>query len=641
MELLSFLSITGFALGWQRWRGSSGSSAILHAVSAALVVLFLAALANTLSSAVVILLATGSFLACYECYRHLRNGEQFPVPLGIFAVLGVLYWLLHSGSSLYYYDEYSHWGVFLREMLASKALWGADTNSMHPRYLPGTSLWQYYFAVYSGRPEGAAYLAQFVLLMTPLMVLWEKVAWRQVLWHIGLLALLIVLLFNFGHGFTSLYVDHLLGAWFAGILLNFLVERKNSNLVHLGSYLLPLAVIVLTKTTGVFFAMAVAGIIALLLLVPKTNEPQESMSRRWLRAAAFPSVTLVLCLSILFVWNSNRDSLAVEAGEGEAASLLGSIVSGQSVLTDRQQQELTRRFVEVLMHQQISKDEVSAQYNAFSYPIMSAFTERFRLTTFSMLGFSLIAIFLAWYALLAKEIRLRWLVASLSTWLTGVVYIAGLYLGYRYASKSDYDLLLSSYVRYSHSMLLPIALFCFSPLLPLFEGAQAKPVKLGEKLFVEKRFFIFAILLLAMYVFESPYLRPLYSEQPPHEFRVQTEPITERMRELTGNSPLWVFFPNDVENGVLGQMLQYQLSPGRVHVEETSVRLLTDPDSLREELRNWEYIWVANKNPEFQPAIEALIGRGLGDGLFRINLVGDQLQFVEVANSLGAGSQQQ
>jgi len=144
-----------------------------------------------------------------------------------------------------------------------------------------------------------------------------------------------------------------------------------------------------------------------------------------------------------------------------------------------------------------------------------------------------------------------------------------------------------------------------------------------------------------MYVFESPYLRPLYAEQPPHEFRVQTEPITERMRELTGNSPLWVFFPNDVENGVLGQMLQYQLSPGRVHVEETSVRLLTDPDSLQEELRNWQYIWIANKNPEFQPAIEALTGRGLGDGLFRITLVGDQLQFVEVANSLGAGSQQQ
>lgn len=640
MELLSFISIIGYALGWLHWRGSSASSALLHAVSAVIVVLFVVSLVNMLAIGVPLLLAAGIVLACYESVRHLRNGQQFPVPLGILAVLGAVYWLLHSGSSLFYYDEYSHWGVYLREMLASKALWGADTNSMHPRYLPGTSLWQYYFSVYSGRPEGAAFLGQFVLLLTPLMVLWEKIAWRHVLWHLGILVLLIVLIFNFGHGFTSLYVDHLLGAWFAGILLNFLVDEKAGSLPQLGSYLLPLAVLVLIKTTGVFFAVAVSGIIALLLVMQKDNASRTGLSRRWFKAVAFPSIALVLCMSILSIWNFNRDSLGVGDGQGEAASLLGSIASGESVLSEAQQEELTRRFVEVLMHQQISKDEVSAQYNAFSYPIMGAFNERFRLTTFSMLGFSLIAIFLAWYAVLANENRLTWLVAAASTWLTGVVYIAGLYLGYRYASRSDYDLLLSSYVRYSHSMLLPIALFCFSPLLPLFKGAQAPTVKLGENWFVERRFCIFAVTLFAMYVFESPYLRPLYAEQPPHDFRVQTEPVTDRMRELTGDSPLWVFFPNDVENGALGQMLQYQLSPGRVHVEEDSARLLTETATLREELRNWDYIWFANKNPEFQNAIEKLLGQGLGDGLFRINHADNRLQFVEVENALRPAERQ-
>ncbi|MGI9202725.1 MAG: hypothetical protein ACR2Q3_01875 [Woeseiaceae bacterium] len=638
MELLSLLTVAGFALSWQRWRDTTASSALLHAVSAMLVLLFVGALLNLLLPVAVLLLASGTMLSVTELVRIRRNRLAIPVPIGVLVVSGILYWLVHSGSSLFYYDEYSHWGVFLREMLASSALWGADTNSMHPRYLPGTSLWQYYFAVYSGRPEGAGYLAQFILLLTPLMVIWEKIAWRQVLWHIGLMALLIVLLFNFGHGFTSLYVDHLLGAWFAGILLNFLVDQKARSLAQLGSYLLPLAVLVLIKTTGVFFAIAVAGIIALLLIAPAENATRQSLSLRWLRAVAFPAVTLVLCISILSVWNLNRNALDVGDGAGEAASLMGSIVSGESVLTDAQQQELTRRFVEVLMHQQISKDIVSAQYNAFSYPIMGAFTERFRLTTFSLLGFSLIAIFLSWYVLLAKETRLAWLVASTSTWLAGVVYIGGLYLGYRYASKSDYDLLLSSYVRYSHSMLLPIALFCVSPLLPLFSGAQGQAVKLGENLFVERRFCFFAVGLVALYIFESPYLRPLYVEQPPHDFRIQTEPVTDRMRELTGNSTLWVFFPNDVENGALGQMLQYQLSPGRAHVEENSDRLLNDLDALRKELRNWEYIWFANKNPEFQNAIESLLGQGLGDGLFRINPVGDRLQFVEVDNALGASS---
>lgn len=635
MEILSLISIVGISLGWQHWRGSSASVALLHAVSAVIMLLFLAALLNVLTVVVVLLLASGACLACYESLRHLQRGHPFPVPLGILAVLGILYWFLHSGSSLLYYDEYSHWGVFLREMLASNALWGADTNSMHPRYLPGTSLWQYYFAVYSGRPEGAGYLAQFVLLLTPLMALWEKVAWRDVLWHLGLLALLIVLLFNFGHGFTSLYVDHLLGAWFAGILINFLVDQKARSISQLASYLLPLAVLVLIKTTGVFFAVADAGIIALLLLIVNEDGGTPGRpSQRWLRAVAFPCVTLVLCISILSVWNLNRDSTGVGDGEGEAASLMGSIASAESVLTDAQQQELTRRFIDVLMHQQISKDEISAQYNAFSYPIMGAFTERFRLTTFSLMGLSLIAIFLSWHGVISKDIRLSWVVASGSTWLAGAVYITGLYLGYRYASKSDYDLLLSSYVRYTHSMLLPIALFCFTPLLPLFRGAPTQPVKLGENLFIERRFAIFAVGLVAIYLLEPPYLRPLYTEQPPHDFRIQTEPVTDRLRVLTGDSPLWVFFPNEVENGVLGQMLQYQLSPGRVHVEESADRLIANPVALREELRNWEYIWFANKSPEFQSASEVLLGQIIGDGIFRVDIVDDQVQFVAIADPL-------
>lgn len=635
MELLSLVSVVGFALGWQHWRNTTASVALLHAVSAMLLLLFAAALLNLLLPVTVLLLAGGTVLAATEPVRIYRHQLPVPVPIGVLMVCGFLYWIVHSGSSLFYYDEYSHWGVYLREMLASNTLWGADTNSMHPRYLPGTSLWQYYFAVFSGKPEGAGYLAQFVLLLTPLVVFWEKIAWRQVLWHLAILALLIVLLFNFGHGFTSLYVDHLLGAWFAGILLNFLVDPKTRSYSQIASYLLPLAFLVLIKTTGVFFAVAAAGIIALLLLTAQDDDGNRiSLSQRWFRAVSFPAVTLLLCVLILSVWSFNRDSMGIEDEDRAASSVIGSIASGESVLTDVQQQELTRRFIDVLLHQQISKDEVSAQYNAFSYPIMGAFTDRFRLTTFSLMGLSLIVIFLSWHAVVSKDTRQSWVIASASTWLAGAVYVTGLYLGYRYASKSDYDLLLSSYVRYSHSMLLPIALFCFSPLLPLFKGAPTPPIKLGENLFMQRRFVFFAVGLVAMYLFEPPYLRPLYTTQPPHDFRIQTEVVTDRMRELTGASALWVFFPNDVENGALGQMLQYQLSPGRVHVEESAEALIENPVALRGEMRNWEYIWFANKNPEFQSAAKVLIGQEIGDGLFRIQEVDDEVQFIPVADAL-------
>ncbi len=635
MELLILIPTVGFALACQRLQRSTYSAGLLIAVSSMVVTLFLASLIDMLKPASVMLMLAGTILFVSEGYRYFRDRTPIPVPIGVFVILCTAYWLVHSDSSLFYYDEYSHWGVYLREMLAQNALWGADTNAMHPRYLPGTSLWQYLFALFSQKPEGAAYLAQFALLVTPLMVLWQGVRWKDYYWHAGILLLIIILLFNFGHGFTSLYVDHLLGTWFAGILLNFLVDRKGSSVYQLTTYLLPLLVLVLIKTTGVLFALADAGIIALLLLMMRT--PDGALipaGERWRRAITFPVVTLMLCISVLSVWNMNRDTMGIEAGAGTASSLVGNIASRESVLTEVQQAELKSRFLRVLLHQQISKDEVSAQYNAFSYPVMEAYKDYFRLTTASLMAFSLIAIFLLWHTTVSKAERRSWVVAAGSVWLAAAVYVAGLYFGYLYSSVSDYALLLSSYVRYAHSMLLPVLLLCFAPLLPVIAGARLPLVKLSENISVERRSLVFVIVLAAMLVFEQPYLERLYKPQPPHDFRLQTEPVTDRLRGITGDATMWVFLPNDVTNGVLGQMLQYQLSPGRVYVEESADALMDDPLQLREELRNWEYIWFANRNPAFQAASEALVGQDLGDGLFRIEKVGAEVQFIPVADAL-------
>ena len=46
-----------------------------------------------------------------------------------------------------------------------------DTNASHPDYPPGAAVWQYLFILIPSYGEGTVYLAQFVLLMTPLLVL--------------------------------------------------------------------------------------------------------------------------------------------------------------------------------------------------------------------------------------------------------------------------------------------------------------------------------------------------------------------------------------------------------------------------------------------------------------------------------------
>lgn len=632
MEILSIVPVVGLALAWRRWQGVAASTALLHAVSAMVVILFLGALLTLLFPTTILLMVVGVFFFVVEAYRMYRERIPPPVPIGIFTILAVLYSLIHADSALVYYDEYSHWGVFIKEMLTSDELWGADTNALHPRNLPGTTLWQYFFAVFSERPEGASFLAQFTLLLTPLMVLWERITWKQVHWQFGVLVLVIVAVFNFGHGFTSLYVDHLLGAWFVGILLNFLRIQREKQWRQLAVFLLPLSVLVLTKATGALFAIAAAAIIALFILAFERQSGANAINKaQWSKAIAFPVIASVVCVSILSVWSSNRESLAVTGTQVDStASIVSGIAARQSVFTEAQKTELSRRFSRILFHQQISKDKVSAQYNAFSYPVMAAYTDRFRLTTVSLLGFSLIALYFLWRGIVSADLRLPWLAGAVSVWLTAIFYIGALYLGTLYLSKSEAGLIFSSYVRYAHSMLLPVVLFCCAAMLPAFAGNRFPKVVMGENVTVPRHSLAFSIVLAAFLLFERPYVEPLYKKQIAPDFRVQTEPLANKVRASIGDASLWVFFPNSVNNGVLGEMLQYVLTPGHTYVEEDPNVVLHDNGELRNELRNWEYVWLASRNPETEIAAKKLLGQDLSEGVFRIDSDGEDLVFTPV-----------
>ncbi len=637
MELLSLIPVIGFALAWQHWQNTTAASAVLHAVSAILLVLFVASLVGVLLPVTVLLMAGGTALAAVEGRRYVRQQISLPVPFGIFAALCIVYWMIHSGSSYFYYDEYSHWGVYLKEILAQDQLWGADSNSMHPRYLPGTSLWQYFFAVFSRNPEGAAYLAQFALLLTPLLVLWEKTRWHQTIWHLGLLALVIISVSNFGHGFTSLYVDHLLGIWFAGVLLNFLLDIKDDRAKGLLLYLLPLTVIVLMKSTGVFFVLAAAGIMTLLLAAHKdSGSAGLARSERLRRAAVLPLATIALCISILAAWNANRDSLGIGADSTSTAGVVNLLVRRDSAADSARQAELARRYVEVVLHQQISKDEVSASFNAFSYPIMPLFTKRLRLTTASLIGFSLIAMFLLWRTEVPPDSRQSWAITAGGVWLSAVAYIGVLYLGYRSVAGTESGFGLSSYIRYSHSMLLPVVLFCFAPIVPAFADSRRPPVKLGTNLDVGRHTIIFSLALAALFAFERPYLQPLYTVQSPPEIRKVTEPMAVQLRAAIGDARLWTFFPVIDSNGFFVQLLQYQLTPGPTYVEQDTTVLLENQAALKDELRNWEYVWFVVKDPTLDAALERLIGGKVTARVFRINISRGNITFEPVTGIFAA-----
>ena len=104
-------------------------------ISLSCIALYLGALAGLLQWTAWGLWGLGGIAFVFWCLTEFRRGNSLAtvwVPL----VLLILFWWIHADSQFLYWDEYSHWGVYVREMSVTHQLWTAETNAAHPDYPP-------------------------------------------------------------------------------------------------------------------------------------------------------------------------------------------------------------------------------------------------------------------------------------------------------------------------------------------------------------------------------------------------------------------------------------------------------------------------------------------------------------------------
>jgi hypothetical protein len=631
MGLATLLPILGFAALFARKLEAPFPVAMLHAVAAIIVALYVGGLIQALWWTALAVHLLGVALLGHEFWRLRRNGDRPSVsaPIAVLALCVAFFWFVHGNSLYMSYDEYSHWGIYLKDMLAVDGFWLADTNSMHPRYPPAAPLWQYLFNVFREPTEGTAYLAQFVLLLTPLLVLWERVTWRRAHWPLLILALCALALTNFGLGISSLYVDHVIATWFVGTILCFVVHSPR--LRHSVVYALPLTTIALLKESSLAFSLAAAGVLGSLLWLQswqRSGYPAASAARA-LAMVIIITLPGVLCLQI---WEWRLDRVGVPTDLEAAGGIVSGITGDREQVDTKQGAEITRRFLEVLSEQQLSNDGVSRQFYSFSYLIRDQFTDPYRLSTLGLfVAFSLWWIALTVLVLRGSE-RWTWGIVAAGVAFTGVVYIAALYLTYRFASGA-YGLVISSYTRYVQTIALPMMIVCFAPLLPAFRGREPEPSRriLGRS--VPLRSILALVGCIGLYVFETPYLRPVFEKNAVVTLRPQLEPITAAIHSAVGESSVWLYLPGD-EEGFVGHLFQYLMAPTPTSVERETTFLDRAPSEVFEVWSKFDYVWLpAELEPETAKRFAEVAGVPLTQRLFIVSTDGSGKTRLEPATS--------
>lgn len=604
MGLLTLFPLLGISWYIAERIRTNASSALLHAVSWSLLLLFCGGLIGALWWTAIAIHVVGTALLCAAAWRARRGTWTLNAAASPFVLLlaCTAFWYVYRQDQYFFFDEYSHWGVYVREMIAWDGYWRANTNALHPRYLPGPALFQYLFTVFGQPTEPITYLAQFVLLAAPLLMLFAGMRLRQVLWLLGTVVLCLTVLANYSLGARSLYVDHVLGAWLLGVVLCCMIENDASTR-GLFMYSVLLSTLALIKDVGLAFALAAAAIITG-LWVRRNPGTNTSAAMRIARTVLVFLIAVAPALICSVGWNWNRDRVSapddmLSAG-GIVAGIATAVRDGPSAMT----LDVLPIFIDTFVHQSLANSTWFWQLNEFTYPVRAILDQPGRMTTAG-----LFAAFALWWTLLTSFVlparsRWEWRVVGWGLFVTAFGYVWLLLVSYSFAFD-DRGILLPSYTRYVNAITVPLVLLCFVPLLPGFVQPLAYPAGPSSTVAGRLNAMSFAAALGLLCTFEAPPFDRVLLPNPRIEPRRQLEPGARLVKEAINDASVWVYLPGDVQNGFDGELLQFLLTPAPTTIERSADFLRLHRSALFEVWRRFDYLWFAGP---VEPRIAQLLG---------------------------------
>ena len=613
MALLSLLPLLGYAFFIHLHFKKRFSVSLFVALSFIMVILFLFGMVSLLQPGAYLLFA-GGILLLIDTLKRYRGPSWETLrspPFVIFTVMSIAVFFAFHNTHLFFWDEFSHWGIFIKEMFFSHQFYGAESVAAHLNYPPGVSVWDYFVVLNDPAfVEGHLYFAYFLLLFSATLMMYEKIPWKSWYYLILVFAIQMVIFASFGHGFSNIYVDHVVGAMFAGLLLSFLSERYQGYEPVL--LVFPLLAIVLVKEVGLYFGAAAVGMYFMLTLV-RYAKPAGLLAglKGEKKSIAIYLLSLLLMIGMLKGWELHQRAEGIGAEQQSIGGIVRSVLSDKGAVSAEVEEKIKENFWQVVLYQQIHKEALSLNYNEFSFLIMPKYGKSIKITTAGFLLFFLIMVGTASAVAPKGERREEVVLIGICLLVVYLVYLAILYMSYLVAFGNG-GVRIPSYVRYINMGTMPLLFTVFALFLPMYSAQFAKQR-------VQKTLSPFwgalgSIVLLSLIV--QPYFRPLYT-QLENGFRPQFKPAAE---VITGTLPsgakLYVVFT--VRNsGMLDNIIKYELVPVRATVSKADFSSLDTPE-MQKVFSRYDYVWFAVPDREILYKNRMLLQQRSGQTIYTL-----------------------
>lgn len=192
-------------------------------------------------------------------------------------------WWLNRGRRFSIWDEFSHWGLVVKNMYIFDYFGNHPDSTVTFRgYPPATALWQYFVAKLCGEfKEEYTYQAMGWLMGSLLLPVLKKFKWKRMIsagFSILTLAL-IPLVFNYLYP-VSLLVDIILGLLLGYLLVSSFYDEKRDRFSILNAFL-GIMVLCLTKASGAFLGVIYVVIVVVYDLLTHKKIKEKEVFASW------------------------------------------------------------------------------------------------------------------------------------------------------------------------------------------------------------------------------------------------------------------------------------------------------------------------------------------------------------------------
>ena len=551
-------------------------------------------------------------------FKRILPRPWFSIPVISFIILLLFSWFYSRGTLFYQWDEFSHWGVMFRFLMTTDKLPLIDPSlprTVFYNYPPFTSLFQYFTARFIGFEESSAYFSQMSLLFSVVIALIPTTGWKDWKNYLLFYGVVIVSVIALDFVFLKITVDFLLGLLFvAGLLQISLDGKKQFDRDIL--ILLICCALILTKSTGVFFAVFL--VLAEMLVIftrASFQKPFKQAFASGVKALLSWKLLLLILIPIIVLstWyvhslgfsNNQTHLILTGAGSDSSEAFPISIDEYKQDLIDRErQQRVETKLFFTPQEKTVSVTEVLRSFSTLApyrtKIIVSGFIEKLSESSYTASGISIVmvilliigAISLASYLIepdtSGKRSAFHWLNSFL--FLGFILYCLYILFAIIFTFPPFRAILLHSEYRYLASFLLGWWLFnagiIYQLTLDLTETSKVRSARI----------------FLAGVIVTGVILMPLNSfislAPSPNFYRLGVDRIYNKINQVgfSENDRIYDIFQYDhTDGGVSHFMIKYLLTPIPMNIHGWEMGTIpSETDYLTVSLTPQEWIKLLN-----------------------------------------------